>query len=82
MKEQGKNSQDQINEEEIDKLSEKEFRIKMIQNLKNRLEKMQESNNIFNFIFFQPLSLFFSFQTSKYSFNKESYPNLPQSQMA
>jgi len=48
MKEQGKNSQDQINEEEIDKLSEKEFRIKMIQNLKNRLEKMQESNNIFN----------------------------------
>ena len=48
MKEQGKNSQDQINEEEIDKLSEKEFRIKMIQNLKNRLEKMQESINIFN----------------------------------
>ena len=48
MKEQGKNSQDQINEEEIDKLSEKEFRIKMIQNLKNRLEKMQEPNNIFN----------------------------------
>ena len=48
MKEQGKNSQDQINEEEIDKLSEKQFRIKMIQNLKNRLEKMQESNNTFN----------------------------------
>ena len=48
MKEQGKNSQEQINEEEIDKLSEKGFRIKMIQNLKNRLEKMQESNNIFN----------------------------------
>jgi len=35
MKEQGKNSQDQINEEEIDKLSEKEFRIKMIQNQTN-----------------------------------------------
>ena len=41
MKEQGKNSQDQINEEEIDKLSEKEFRImivKMIQNLENKME--------------------------------------------
>ena len=43
MKEQGKNSQDQINEEEIDKLPEKEFRIKMIKNLENKMEKMQES---------------------------------------
>ena len=48
MKEQGKNSQDQINEEEIDKLSEKEFRIKMIQNLKNRMDKIQESFHIYN----------------------------------
>ena len=46
MKEQGKNSQYQINEEETDKLPEKEFRVmivKMIQNLKNKLEKMKES---------------------------------------
>jgi len=51
MREQGKNSQDQINEEEISKLPEKEFRImivKMIQNLKYRMEKMQESINAFN----------------------------------
>ena len=46
MKEQGKNSQYQINEEETGKLPEKEFRVmivKMIQNLKNKLEKMKES---------------------------------------
>ena len=51
MREQGKNSQDQITEEEISKLPEKEFRImivKMIQNLKYRMEKMQESINAFN----------------------------------
>ena len=48
MKEQPRNTQVQINKGEIGKLPEKEFRIKMIQNLKNRLEKMQESNNIFN----------------------------------
>ena len=38
----------QINEEEIGKLPEKEFRImilKMIKNLENRMEKMQESVN-------------------------------------
>jgi len=38
----------QINEEEIGKLPEKEFRImilKMIKNLENRMEKMQESTN-------------------------------------
>ena len=51
MKEQGKSPQDQINEEEIGKLSEKEFRVmivKAFQNLKNRMEKMQESFHIYN----------------------------------
>ena len=51
MKEQGRNSQVQINKEEMVKLSEKEFRVmivKMIQNLENRMEKMQESINTFN----------------------------------
>ena len=46
MKEQFRNRQVQINEEQIGKLPEKEFRImivKMIQNLENRMEKMQES---------------------------------------
>ena len=44
MKEQGKNPSDQINEEEVGSLPEKEFRIiivKMIQNLGNRMEKIQ-----------------------------------------
>ena len=52
MKEQGKNIQDQINEEEIGNLPEKEFRVmivKMIQNLRNRteawIEKIQEMFN-------------------------------------
>ena len=52
MKEQGKNLQDQINEEEIGNLPEKEFRVvivKMIQNLRNRMEarieKVQEMSN-------------------------------------
>ena len=52
MKEQGKNLQDQINEEEIGNLPEKEFRVmtvKMIQNLRNRVEagteKIQEMFN-------------------------------------
>ena len=43
MKEQGKNTPDLINEEEIGSLTEKEFRImivKMIQNLGNRIDKM------------------------------------------
>ena len=51
MKEQDRNSQDQINEEEIGKPSEKEFRvmiIEMIQKLKNRMNKMQGSINTFN----------------------------------
>ena len=48
MKEQTRNTEIQINEEEIGKLSEKEFRImivKMIKNLENRMKKMQESIN-------------------------------------
>ena len=46
MKEQTRNTEVQINEEEIGKLPEKEFRIivvKMTQNLENKMEKMQES---------------------------------------
>ena len=48
MKEHTRNTEVQINEEEIGKLPEKEFRImivKMIKNLENRMEKMQESVN-------------------------------------
>ena len=48
MREQGKNLQDQINEEEIGNLPEKEFRVmivKMIQNLGNQMEKIQETFN-------------------------------------
>ena len=48
MKEQTRNTQVQINEEEIGKLPEKESRImivKMIKNLENKMEKMQESIN-------------------------------------
>ena len=48
MKEQTRNTEIQINEEEIGKLPEKEFRIlivKMIENLENRMGKMQESIN-------------------------------------
>ena len=46
MKTQTRNIEVQINEEEIGKLPEKEFRImivKMIKNLENKMEKMQES---------------------------------------
>ena len=46
MKEQTRNTEVQINEEEIGKLPEKEFRIilvKMIKNLENKMQKMQES---------------------------------------
>ena len=46
MKEQTSDTEVQINEEEISKLPEKEFRImivKMIKNLENRMEKMQDS---------------------------------------
>ena len=48
VKEQGKNPPDQTNEEEIGSLPEKEFRVmivKMIQNLGNRMEKIQETLN-------------------------------------
>ena len=48
MKEQNRNTEVQINEEEIGKLPEKEFRImtvKMIKNFENKMEKMQESIN-------------------------------------
>ena len=48
MKKQTRNREVQINEEEIGKLPEKKFRImivKMIKNLENRMEKMQESIN-------------------------------------
>ena len=45
---QGNNLQDQINEDEIGNLPEKEFRViivKMIQNLRNRMEKIQKTFN-------------------------------------
>ena len=48
MKKQTRNTEVQINEEETGKLPEKEFRVmivKMIKNLKNKVEKMQESIN-------------------------------------
>ena len=48
MKEQTRNTEIQINEEEIGKLPEKEFRImrvKVIKNLENKMEKTQDSTN-------------------------------------
>ena len=48
MKEQTRNTEVKIIEEEIGKLPEKEFRImfvKMIKSLENKMEKMQESIN-------------------------------------
>ena len=48
MKEEGQNTPDLTNEEEIRSLPEKEFRImivRMIQNLGNRIDKMQETFN-------------------------------------
>ena len=51
MKEQGRNLQGQIKEEEVGKLPEKQFRItivRMIQSLKSRMEKVQESKNTLN----------------------------------
>ena len=48
MKEQTRNPEVQINEEEIGKLPEKEFRVmivKMTKNLENKMGKMQESMN-------------------------------------
>ena len=49
MKEQGKNPPEQTNEKEIGSLPEKELRVmilKMIQNLGNRMEKIQETVNL------------------------------------
>ena len=52
MKEQGKNLQDQINEEKIGNLPEKEFRVmivKMIQNLGNKMEaQIEKIQEMFN----------------------------------
>ena len=52
MKEQGKNQQDKIYEEEIDNLPEKECRvmiIKLIQNLGNRMEaRIEKIQEMFN----------------------------------
>ena len=48
MKKQTRNTEVQINEEGIGKLPEKEFRImivKILENLENKMEKMQESIN-------------------------------------
>ena len=48
MKEQTRSTEIQINEEEIGKLPEKDFRIiivKMIKNLESKMKKMQESIN-------------------------------------
>ena len=48
MKEQGKNPPDKTNEEETGSLLEKEFRVmivKMIQNLGNKTEKIQQKFN-------------------------------------
>ena len=47
MKEQTRNTEVQINQEEIGKLPEKEFRImivKMIKNLESKMGKMQKSS--------------------------------------
>ena len=48
IKEKTRNTEVQINEEEIGRLPEKEFRImivKMIKNLENKMKEMQESIN-------------------------------------
>ena len=48
MKKHTRNTEVQINEEEIEKLPGKEFRImivKMIKNLENKMEKIQELTN-------------------------------------
>ena len=53
MKEQTRNTQDQLNKEEIGTLLKKEFKIiieKMFQNFENRMEKMQEAINTVNTI--------------------------------
>ena len=46
MEEQTSNTEVQINEEEIGKLPEKEFRIMVLKMMENKMENMQESINI------------------------------------
>ena len=46
MKQQTRNREVQINEEEIGKLPEKEFRIMVLKMMENKMENMQESINI------------------------------------
>ena len=51
MKEQGRNSKNQINEEEINTIPEREFRIMIVKTLgrlENRMEKMKEAFNTVN----------------------------------
>ena len=46
MKEKGRNSQDQINKQEISNIPEREFRlmiVKMLQRVENKMEKMNET---------------------------------------
>ena len=46
MKEKGRNSQDQINKQEISNILEREFRlmiVKMLQRVENKMEKMKET---------------------------------------
>ena len=50
MMEQTQNTQEQLNKEEIGKLSEKEFRVMIVKMLKYRMEKMQEAINTINTI--------------------------------
>ena len=45
MTEKTRNTETQINEEEIGKLPEKEFRIMIVKMIENNMEKMQESIN-------------------------------------
>ena len=48
MKEQARNTEVEINEEEIGKIPEKEFKlmiVKMFKNLENKMQKMQQSIN-------------------------------------
>ena len=48
MKEQTRNTEIQINEEEIGKLLEKEFRIMIIQMIKNLENKMKKKQELIN----------------------------------
>ena len=50
MKQQTRNTEVQINEEEIGKNNETDFRIMIVKMLKYRMEKMQEAINTINTI--------------------------------